>query len=265
MRNGRGGRAHDRNIRVTRPTHSKRTITNHLRPSDNRLHDITRIRLIVRDSGPPADFDQSREDRSANLVRLAPLAGHAPFYELDLSWVEGTRKFGYESTIKSVHRTACGGCRPVEHPREVIRGFENTGDRVRGLLGHLVPGVQLENCSETWHVLIKNHLRHLGSESFDGRREGLTSPHGGHGRVAWRLGVSPSNSNGSVGPLTSKNMFVYPRQLNVRLLRVRHNQTIHDSLCDGLGDRVPQEVLDLHRGSVPYHCFLFWREAFVDV
>ena len=29
---------------------------------------------------------------------------------------------------------------------------------------------------------------------------------------------------------------------------------------------MPQEVLDLHRGSVPHHCLLFlWRRVFVDI
>ena len=75
----------------------------------------------------------------------------------------------------------------MEHPREVIRGFEDTGDGIWRLLRRWVcHGVQPENFGETRHVFVKDQLRHFGCECFDGRGEGLTTPHGSHGRVAWR-------------------------------------------------------------------------------
>jgi hypothetical protein len=74
----------------------------------------------------------------------------------------------------------------VEHSREVIRGFEDTGDGSWGLLGRRVRRrVQMEDFGEAWHVFVKNQLRHLGRECFDGRREGLTPPDRSNGRVTW--------------------------------------------------------------------------------
>jgi len=56
----------------------------------------------------------------------------------------------------------------VEHPREVVRGFENTGDGSWGLLGRRVcRRVHMENLGETRHMFIKNQLRHVGGERFE--------------------------------------------------------------------------------------------------
>ena len=203
MRYGRGRRTHDRTIYTSRSTqsprrstHPKRAIANHLRPSDNRLHDVVHIRLIGKGSGSSADFHQPREDRSADLVRFPPLARHAPFYELDLPWVKGAGEFWHESTVESIHCTTCGGGGSVEHSREVICGLEDTGDGSWGLLGPRVCGrVQMENFGDARHVFVKNQLRHLGRKCFDGRREGLTPPHGSNGRVTWGLNVSPPSSS----------------------------------------------------------------------
>jgi len=117
----------------------------------------------------------------------------------------------------------------MEHSREVIRSLEDTGDGARGLSERRVRRVQLENFGETWYVFIKNQLRHLDSECLDGRREGLASPHGSYSWVTWSSSFSSSISNPRLKVLTSKNVFVYPCQLDIRLLRVRHNQAIHDS------------------------------------
>ena len=155
----------------------------------------------------------------------------------------------------------------MEHSREVIRGFEDMGDGIRRLLGHRVCGrVQMKDLGETLHVFVENQLRHISRECFDGRGEGLTSPHGSYGRVTWELNFSPLNSDGRVGLLTSKNVFVYPRQLDVCLSGVRHNQTVHDSLRYSLRDGVPQEVLNLHRSSISARrLLLFWVVPFVNI
>ena len=172
----RRGRTHDRTIHTTRynqspwSTHAKRAIADHLCPSDYRLYDVVRIRFIVGGGGASADFHQPREDRGADRVGLSPLTRKAPFYEFDLSWVEGTRELGHESAIESVYRTTRRGRGSVEHSREVVRGFKDMGDRIWGLLGPWVcRRVQLEDFGETLHVFVKDQLRHIGCEVFDGR------------------------------------------------------------------------------------------------
>ena len=58
----------------------------------------------------------------------------------------------------------------MEHSGEVIGGFEDVGDGILGLLGGRVcRGVQVKDFGETLHVFVKNQLRHIGGESFDGR------------------------------------------------------------------------------------------------
>ena len=60
------------------------------------------------------------------------------------------------------------------------------GDGIWGLLGdRICRRVQVKDFGETLHVFIENQLRHIGHERFNGRGEGLTSPHGSHSRVTW--------------------------------------------------------------------------------
>ena len=49
--------------------------------------------------------------------------------------------------------------------------------------------------------------------------------------------------------LTSKDVLVYPRQLDVRVRRVRHDQAVDDTLGDSLSHSVSEETLDLEARS----------------
>lgn len=101
----------------------------------------------------------------------------------------------------------------MEHAREVIRGFENAVDGIWGLEGCRVRRrVQIEKFCQVRQMFVENHLGHLGCERFDSRRKGLASPYRCHGRIP------------------SKDVFMYPRQLDIRFLGVRHDQAIHDPL-----------------------------------
>ncbi len=50
--------------------------------------------------------------------------------------------------------------------------------------------------------------------------------------------------------LTSEDVLVYPRELNVRVGGVRHDQAVHDALRDSLGNGVSEQALDLNASSI---------------
>ena len=50
--------------------------------------------------------------------------------------------------------------------------------------------------------------------------------------------------------LTSEYVLVYPRKLDVRFWGIRHDQAVHDTFRDRLGDSMAKEILNLYSSSV---------------
>lgn len=95
------------------------------------------------------------------------------------------------------------------------------------------------------HVFREEGRGHGGIEGFDGGAEGLTAPDGGDEGFAWGEDGSVGVWEGGRGGegLTVEELLVQLGQLAVRLLRVRHEELVHDPFAQHLAHHMSKQAL----------------------